>query len=66
MSCKISEDLDFDFLAMKNYVFFHHSSFNHDVKKRHVMFFKTWLLKESDGLVDSDCDSDVIDVWGKS
>ncbi len=56
----------FWFFGHEKLCFFYPFEFQPWCKKRHVMFFQTWLLKESDGLVDSDCDSDVIDVWGKS
>lgn len=40
ISCKISEDLDFDFLDLKTTGLFPHSGFNHDLKKDMSCFFR--------------------------
>ena len=59
ISCKISEDLDFDFLDMKTCGLFPHSGFNHDLKKDMSCFFRLGLLIEFDGLIDSEA----VQMW---
>lgn len=59
ISCKISEDLDFDFLDMNTCGLFPHSGFNHDLKKDMSCFFRLGLLIEFDGLIDSEA----IQMW---